>query len=66
MALDEKLIISICQLNKVMWEDCFGIIICCSHYKAVTICYAYGFQKIAAFSVIRGNQNKGIQEVELK
>ena len=42
MALDGKFIDSMCQLIKAIWEDCFGIIICCSHYKALTICHAYG------------------------
>ena len=44
MALDGKLIVSMCRLNKVMWEDFFGIIICCSQYEDLIICHAYGIQ----------------------
>jgi hypothetical protein len=44
MALDGKLIVGMCQLIKAMWEDCFGIIICCSQYETLTICHAYGIQ----------------------
>jgi hypothetical protein len=44
MALDGKLIVSMCPLIKAMWEDCFRIIICCSQYEALTICHAYGIQ----------------------
>jgi hypothetical protein len=44
MALDGKLIVSLCQLGKAIWGDFFGIIICCSQYESVTICHAYGIQ----------------------
>ena len=44
MALDGKLIIGMCKLIKAMWEDCFGIIICCSQNEDLIICHAYGIQ----------------------
>ena len=42
MALDGKLIVSMCQLNKVTWEDFFGIVVCCLQYEPLVICHAYG------------------------
>ena len=42
IALDGKFIVSMCQLVKAIWEDCFGIIICYLQYEALTICHAYG------------------------
>jgi hypothetical protein len=42
MTFDGKLIDIMCQLIKAIWEDCFGIIICCLQYEALTICHAYG------------------------
>ncbi len=44
MALDEKLIVSLCQLSNAIWKDCFDGIICCSQYETLTICHAYGIQ----------------------